>query len=43
MTVGHRYYYTMDGSIPNKNSSKYIGKTDIERGISSFSNTNLFI
>ncbi|MCC3868812.1 FN3 associated domain-containing protein [Terrisporobacter mayombei] len=31
MTVGHSYYYTMDGSIPNKNSSKYTGKIDISK------------
>ena len=31
MAVGHSYYYTMDGSIPNKNSSKYIGKIDISK------------
>lgn len=27
--VGHSYYYTVDGSEPNKNSKKYVGKIDI--------------
>lgn len=29
MKIGHSYYYTIDGSEPNKNSIKYNGKIDI--------------
>ena len=29
--VGHSFYYTTDGSEPNKNSQKYRGKIDIDK------------
>ena len=31
MKIGHSYYYTTDGSEPNKDSKKYRGKIDIQQ------------
>ena len=30
MKIGHSYYYTLDGTNPNKESTKYLGKIDIK-------------